>query len=357
MTKHSEFIVHQREPFNGGSPPALLREHYQTPYDRFFVRNHGPVPAVDERAFRLKIGGLVANALELSLDDLKTFPRHTVGATLQCAGNRREAMIAIAPIPGEVEWGDEAVSHAEWGGVLLSDVLERAGVQPEARHVAFQGLDHAEHAPDGFGGSVPVEALRSLPVLLADTMNGEPLPPEHGYPLRVIVPGYIGARSVKWLAAIRLQEQPSDNYYQQHAYRLFPQAATPETADWNAAPMLGELPVNSIIWQPVAGEPVRAGDVTVSGHAFVGGGRTIERVEVSTDGGETWTQARFTSEAAPYVWRWWEASVSLTSGEHEIMARAWDSASNTQPERVTSVWNFKGYMNNACPRVRVTVIG
>lgn len=357
VNKHPQFVVRQAEPFNGGAPPELLRQHPRTPNDLFFVRSHGNVPVIDAERYRLQVGGAVTRGLLLSLSELGLIARrHTVEATLQCAGNRRHQMNAVRSIPDEVLWGDEAVSNAEWSGVLLRDVLELAGVAGEARHVAFLGRDEAEKAPDGFGGSIPLDVALHTPVLLADTMNGEPLPPEHGYPLRVIVPGYIGARSVKWLSHIFVQAQTSDNYYQQHAYKLFPASAAPDSADWNAGLMLGDYPVNSVIWQPLEGEAVPSGSVTVRGHALVGGGRTVERVDVSADGGKTWAQAAFATEAKPYVWRMWEITLVLPPGEHEIVARAWDSAANVQPDSAASIWNFKGYMNNACHRLRVRVI-
>jgi sulfite oxidase len=253
-------------------------------------------------------------------------------------------------------WGTEAVSHAEWGGVLLRDVLRQAGITPVARHVAFLGLDEPEKSPDGFGGSIPLEAALNSPVLLADTMNGVPLPPTHGYPLRVIAPGYIGARSVKWLSRIMLQTSPSENYYQQHGYRLFSPSADPETVESDDGIMLGELPVNSVIWQPLEDETLEAGAVTVRGHAYVGGGRTIERVEVSADGGKTWLRATFDAEPQPYVWSLWQMDVNLAAGEHQLVVRAWDSSANSQPESVESVWNFKGYMNNAYHRIQVSAV-
>ncbi len=355
MDKHPQFIVRQAEPFNGGAPPERLRQHPRTPNDLFFVRSHGAVPPVDAAKYRLQVGGMVARNLLLSLDELRVFRRHTVEATLQCAGNRRHELNAVQPIRDEVLWEYEPVSTAEWSGTLLRDVLELGGIEADARHVAFLGRDEAEKAPGGFGGSIPLDVALHTPVLLADRMNGAPLAPAHGYPLRVIVPGYIGARSVKWLSHIHLQAQPSDNYYQQHAYKLFPAWAKAESADWSSAMMLGDYPVNSVIWQPLAGESVSASQVTVRGYSLVGGGRTVERLDISADGGRTWTEAAFTTEPQPYVWRLWQAALTLSPGSYEIVARAWDSAANVQPELVEGVWNFKGYMNNACHRLTVNV--
>jgi len=261
----------------------------------------------------------------------------------------------VAPIPGEEPWSAGAIGNAEWSGALLTEVLQAAGVYPEVRHVAFTGLDEIEMGDQsfGFGGSIPVEKAMSPEVLLAYEMNGEPLTPGHGFPLRVVAPGYIGARSVKWLANIRVQEEPSSNYYQTHAYKLFPPQVDEETADWSKGLMLGELSVNSVICQPADEEALPAGPVSVRGYAVTGGDRSVERVDVSIDGGESWMSADLLEEKGPWAWRLWEASVDLDPGEYELVARAWDSAANTQPELSEQIWNFKGYMENSWHRVRV----
>jgi sulfite oxidase len=171
--------------------------------------------------------------------------------------------------------------------------------------------------------------------------------------LRAVVPGYIGARSVKWLTRITLRATPSDNYFQAKAYRLFPPHFRPDNVDWEQGLMLGESPVNSAILQPAEGEPLEAGKVTVRGWALAGGDREVARVDVSADGGRTWSVADFVAGAGAGVWRLWEASLELAAGEHEIVSRAWDSAAHTQPEHPAQVWNFKGYANNAWHRVKV----
>ncbi|HEX9945892.1 MAG TPA: sulfite oxidase [Thermoanaerobaculia bacterium] len=355
--KHSGLLVRQEEPFNGGPASELLLGGFITPNELFFVRNHGGVPAVDPAAYRLTVDGLVERPLSLSLDDLRSHPRRaTVTATLQCAGNRRLELIAQAPIPNELPWGTEAISNAEWSGVPLREVLAAAGPRPGARHVAFTGRDETERHGHRFpfGGSISLDKAAGSEVLLADTMNGEPLPPVHGAPLRVLVPGYIGARSVKWLTRITFQEGPSGNYFQARAYRLFPPHFGPANVEWEKGLMLGESPVNSVILAPAEGERVPAGRVTVRGWALAGGDREVARVDVSADGGRTWTVADFVAGDGAWVWRLWEASLDLSAGEREVVCRAWDSAAQTQPEHPAQVWNFKGYANNAWHRVRVT---
>jgi sulfite oxidase len=360
--KHPRFHSLSTEPWNGEPPPELLVESSVTPAELFYVRNHAPVPAIDSEAFRLVVGGRVRKPLHLSLDDLRRdFPAVELTAALQCAGNRRTEMMAVRPIPGEEPWGFAAIGNARWRGTPLAAVLAAAGVDlpgDGAAHVAFLGLDRVEKGGDvfGFGGSIPLaRALAGAGAILAWEMNGAPLPPEHGFPLRVVVPGYIGARSVKWLGEIEVREEPSDNYYQARAYKLFPPHVGPQDADWPRGLMLGELSVTSAICAPADGAEVPAGRVTVRGYAMAGGERTVERVEVSADGGGRWVVAEH--ERAPAgAWSLWRAEVELAAGGHELVCRAWDSSAHTQPEGAAALWNFKGYMNNAWHRVRLTAV-
>lgn len=358
LGKHPSFVIHEDAAFNGGSPLDLLVQGNVTPKELFFVRNHGTIPSINDKAFRLKINGWVVSPLELSLDDLKSqFSYRTLTATLQCAGNRRRELADAAPIDDQLSWGCEAIGNAVWGGVSLAEVLAVAGVKPEARHVAFSGLDTVQHEDAPYGSSIPIEKALRPEVILAYEMNGEPLPQLHGYPLRVITAGYIGARSVKWLQEIRLQEQPSDNYFQAVAYKLFPPQTTPETVQYETGLMLGELSVNAVICTPGEDAALKAGKIQVKGYAMAGGERSVWRVEVSADGGQTWQCAEFLSEDTPWAWRLWCTELNLPAGEHEIVVRAWDTAANTQPESVAAVWNFKGYMNNAWHRVKLGIEG
>ncbi len=360
--KDPSLVIHSQDPLNAGPPLAALRAQEVTGSDLFFLRNHGTLPRLDPAAHRLVVDGLVEEPLALSLAEIRSLPQVRRTATLECAGNRRSELMAVKPIPGELPWREDAISTAFWSGASLAEILRRARPQPAARHVAFAGEDEVERHGQrfGFGGSIPIEKALAPETLLAYEMNGAPLPRLHGGPLRALVPGYIGARSVKWLSRITLQETPSDNYFQAVAYRLFPPEVTASTVDWNTGRMLGDLAFTSVICSPQDGETVRPGVVRVKGYAIAGGaggrggGRTVERVEVSGDGGVSWVPAELHDDRGPWVWRFWRVSLGLTPGPYEIMVRAWDSAGETQPERIESVWNFKGYMNTAWHRVRVT---
>ncbi len=363
-SKHPALIVYEELPFNAAPPLQLLRENFITPQELFFVRNHAPVPNIEEANYRLVVDGMTNTPLQLTLEDIrKNFSRETVTATLQCAGNRRDELIKIAETPGELPWGAEAISNATWTGAPLREILRAANVtanvNTEMKHVALTGLDEVERQNRrfGFGGSIPLEKALSAEVLLAYEMNNEPLAPTHGFPLRAVVPGYIGARSVKWLSQITLQAEPSDNYFQAHAYKLFPPQANAATVDWAGGLMLGEQSLNAVICCPQESENVRAGRIVVQGYALAGGDRRIERVDVSIDNGETWTIAALPEDRPSWTWCLWEAALDMPPGEGEIIARAVDSAANTQPEHARHIWNFKGYMNNAWHRVRVRCAG
>jgi sulfite oxidase len=312
-----------------------------TPTDLFFVRNHGGIPAVDPDAYRLPVGGDVRTPLVLSLREVRDgFPRVAVTATIACAGNRRSELSRLAAVPDALPWGPGAIGNAVWAGARLADVLAAAGFGAQAGHVAFTGLDRAvaEGRAQSFEGSIPIDKALSPEVLLAYEMNGEPLPPEHGFPLRVIAPGYVGARSVKWLAGISVQRAPSTSFFQIRDYAL-------------RGEPLGEQALNSAFCLPADGALVPGARIAVAGYALAGGDRRLERVEVSADGGSSWAPTRL-GEGGDWSWRLWSGEVELAPGLHELVVRAWDGSA--QPETVAAVWNERGYMNNAWHRVQVT---
>ena len=353
--KRSDLIVHEREPFNAETGLAALAEGPLTATDAFYVRGHGRVPTADRQSWRLRVNGLVERQLDLSLSTLReAFRECHATATLQCAGNRRAGLVAIRDIPGEAPWGPGATGTATWTGVALADVLALAKPLGDALHVGFEGADLCSQAspPERFGGSIPLDKAGRPEVLLAWGMNGEPLPPVHGAPLRVVVPGYIGARSVKWLERIEVRSTPWSGYFQDVAYRLLPEDGIPGPG---AGMPLGLIALNADVLSPVAGETVAAGPVEVRGYAFAGGERHVARVDVSVDDGASWSQAELLADLGKWAWRHWRAVLDLAPGEHEILVRAWDSSAATQPDNEAALWNPKGYVNNARPRVPIRV--
>jgi sulfite oxidase len=349
-------VVHEDEPFNAETGLAALAEGPLTRTDAFYVRGHGAVPQIDPEAWRLHVHGAVERELDLSLTALReALPEREVTATLQCAGNRRAGLIAVRDIPGEAPWGPGATGTATWTGVALADVLALAGPLREAAHVGFDGADISQEAKpvQRFGGSIPLDKACRPEVLLAWAMNGEPLPPVHGAPLRAVVPGYIGARSVKWLERIELRSTPWEGYFQHVVYRLLPEDGV---VGPGAGTPLGLVALNADVLSPADGETVAAGAVEVRGYAFAGGERHVVRVDVSLDGGTSWSQAELLDDLGRWAWRQWRITVELAPGEHEIVVRAWDSSAATQPEDEAALWNPKGYVNNARPRVRVRAV-
>jgi sulfite oxidase len=354
--KRADLIVHEEDPFNAETGPAALAEGPVTATEAFYVRGHGPVPEIDPAAWRLRVHGLVERELELSLATLReAFREREVTATLQCAGNRRAGLMAIRDIPGEAPWGPGATGTATWAGVALADVLAVAGPRAQAEHVGFVGADVSQEADpvQPFGGSIPLDKACRPEVLLAWGMNGRPLPPVHGAPLRVVVPGYIGARSVKWLERIEVRAIPWEGYFQRVAYRLLPEDGQPGPG---AGMPLGLVALNADVLAPADGDTVPAGPVEVRGYAFAGGERHVARVDVSIDGGVRWTQAELLEDLGRWAWRHWRITVDLAPGAHEVLVRAWDSSAATQPGDEAGLWNPKGYVNNARPRIRLRAV-
>jgi sulfite oxidase len=353
--KRRDMIVHEQDPYNAETSRAGLADAI-TPMDAFYVRNHGSVPDVDPERWALTVDGLVNEPRRLSLTDLqRRWAPHSVIATMQCAGNRRAGFLEVRDIPGEDPWGPGATSTAAWTGVRLGDVLRAAGIQDGARFVAFAAPDVSQLASPAqpFGGSVDLAKAVSDEVLLAWSMNGQPLPPVHGGPVRIVVPGYIGARSVKWVDHITVQAEPSDNWFQATAYRLLPAEADPDAAAPDEGIPLASVALNADIIAPDGTHTVPAGPTTVSGYAYAGDDRRVTRVDVSLDEGRLWVQAALDEPLSEWAWQHWHAVLDLPPGDHTVTARAWDSSGASQPESPRHLWNPKGYINNSWARMRM----
>jgi len=358
MKGASKQIVRTLEPLNSEPPLDVLAREDVTPADWFYVRTHGTIPKIEEDRFELCVNGAVDTPLRLTMAELRSrFEKTTIMAALQCAGNRRAEMIAIAPVPGEVEWGSQAIGNGMWSGARLRDVLRAASPKVEGRHVAFLGADEIEKSGEiiGFGASIEIDKALASETLLAYEMNGLPLDPFHGFPLRSIVPGYIGARSVKWLTTVTVQPEESTNYYQAKSYKIFPPDVRAESADWTSVPAIDKIAINAVICRPAAGASLVEGPTTIGGYAIGGGGAPVDSVEVSADGGATWTAADLLGRREMWRWTLWEARLDLAAGKHEIVARTKDADGNQQPVDGAKLWNFKGYGFNARHKIRVDV--
>ncbi|GAB6029610.1 hypothetical protein CHUAL_005350 [Chamberlinius hualienensis] len=368
--RHAALKPSSVKPFNAEPPLQILVESHHTPNDLFFVRHHLPVPNIDEANFELEIEGDKRKTSNFKLQDLKVkFPQYTVDATLQCAGNRRSEMTKLKPVKG-LNWGSAAISNAKWTGVKLRDVLLSLGYRdddPKLKHVQFEGLD-TDVTGTSYGASISYEKAMDPKgdVLLAFEMNGEPLPRDHGYPLRVIVPGIVGARNVKWVTRIILSEEESNSHWQQNDYKGFSPDVDWDTVDFKSAPAIQELPVQSAICDPVEGSKVSVvnGKVKVSGYSWSGGGRQVVRVDVSADGGKSWHTAQLHPCDSPlnhsWAWRLWQVEIPVSAdtksnSKLELICKAVDSSYNVQPDTVAPVWNLRGVLNNAWHRVNVTV--
>lgn len=358
--KRADMIVRGHLPYNAEPPARVLASSDITPIDTFYARNHGPLPDISPQQWQLRIDGCVDEPLTLTYDRLTTeFDQHSVVATLACAGNRRAEMLRVRPIPGKDPWAHGAISTAEWRGVRLSAVLAAAGVHRDDNlHVAFEAPDVAQEARpvQAYGSSIPLSKALSPEVLLAFRMNSEPLPRAHGGPVRVVVPGYVGARSVKWVTAIRVQPDPSENYFQAHDYRILPPGADADTAAPGEGISLSSLALNCDILNPTDGDHVPAGELIIRGYGIAGDGRSVERVDISVDDGRTWQQADLHPAPSKWSWRPWSLIVDVKPGPLNIVARAWDDTGALQPESAASLWNPRGYGNNAWARVPLRVV-
>lgn len=358
--KDPRFVMLDAESRNGGMPSAQLAESYLTPTLRCFLRSHAEAAPGEEAGWELRVLGLVRRPLRLSIPELLArYPRREVAATLICAGIRREEFLRLGPLPGELPWGAEPVSTCRWSGVSLADLLAEAGVREGAAHVAFTGADRVErHGHQfGFGGSISLDKARDPDVLLATTMNGEPLAAEHGFPLRAVVPGWVGARSVKWLTEIEVRSVPSDNYFQTQAYRIQRHVNPEDPRDVRAGMPLAEVPLNSVITTPPRGAAVAAGGLEVRGWAIGPEATAPARVELSTNDGLTWAEVTVDPADDRWTWRLWRARVELAPGRHRLVVRAWDMEGRTQPATIEETWNVKGYLNNAWFRMDLEVVG
>jgi sulfite oxidase len=328
-------VIRNPRPLDAESPPEALRT-LETPIERFFVRSHHGPPKNVPAAWTLTIDGDVARPVTVTAEELRRMPKVSRLVTIECAGNGRGRF--ALPSTSGVQWGLGAVGTATWTGVSLVFLLERAGLKAAARHLWMEAADHAPFS------TVP-KFLRSIPrdvalgdALVAYEMNQQPIPLLHGGPLRLVVPGWYGMASTKWLTHVHARPSESDNFFMARGYRY---------GEGNPVRLMR---VKSLVTSPLDGERVRVGPVRVTGAAWTGTG-TVQQVELSADGGRTWVPADFSSAERSGAWRLWHGEVLIpAAGEQTVRARAIDSAGNAQPEHAAP--NPGGYGNNSIHEVR-----
>ncbi|KAK9823153.1 hypothetical protein WJX72_000662 [[Myrmecia] bisecta] len=361
-----------RHPLNCEPPlPLLIEKGAVTPVSLHYVRNHGAVPRLSW-SHRITIGGAVSNPTSFSVAELmSTFENVTLPITLVCAGNRRKEQNMVRKSKG-FNWGPSAIGTSEWTGVRLADVLRYCGINSPkdgGRYVCFSSVKgELPQGKDGSYGTSLFHATAMDPaadVLLAFKQNGRFLAPDHGFPVRMIIPGHIGGRMVKWLSEITVTDRESDNFYHYHDNRVLPPGIDQERAEkagywYNPDFVINELNVNSVITSPQHDElvPVNQEGYSIRGYAYSGGGRKVIRCEVSLDGGESWLIARILRHHPPtdagkhWCWVFWEYEVTTADmvKAQELRCRAVDASNNLQPDRLT--WNLMGMMNNPHYRVK-----
>jgi DMSO/TMAO reductase YedYZ molybdopterin-dependent catalytic subunit len=332
--------------------PVTLLNSWITPVDLFFVRNHMSEPTTfDPDAYRLTVGGEVEHPLSLTLADLKKLATATVTDTLECAGNGRG--FYQPHVPG-VQWQRGAVGTARYTGPRLKDVLARAGVKPTGKHVMFKGLDEPPSKVPAFIRSIPIEKALDPDTLLAMQMNGAPLLKHHGYPVRALTPGWVGAASCKWLTEIRVLDREFEGNFMKPAYRMPKESVAPGTeVNPEETVPVTSLYVKSLITRPAEGTAVKLGLVHIGGAAWAGEAE-VTKIDVSTDGGRTWNPAQLARDHAKYAWRFFAyAWKPARPGAYTLMSRATDSQGRVQPAQ--GMWNPSGYLWNGLDQVNIHV--
>jgi sulfite oxidase len=335
------------EPYNAETPlPALLEE--VTPVDLVYVRNHFEVPQVNPTNWTLEVRGAVRRPLSISLRDIQALPPKTLPVTLECAGNGRASM---NPVPEGTPWTHGAVSAVRVAGTPVRSVLEKAGLAEKAVEVLFLGADRGEVAPgrvEQFARTLPLEVAMDADTLLVWEMNGRPLTLNHGFPLRLIVPGWYAMASIKWLKDIRVLNEPYQGFFQSEHYVYLDEEGTQQGEP------VRRMRVRSLITRPAFGSTLKRGKIEVLGLAWSGHG-TVTEVELSTDGGNQWVAAVLDTPDSSYgVQRWRYLWRPETEGMYTLVCRATDSLGNTQP--TAQRWNSLGYGNNGPHTVALHVV-
>jgi DMSO/TMAO reductase YedYZ molybdopterin-dependent catalytic subunit len=323
-----------------------------TPNDQFFVRYHlSDIPEVDAKSYKIEVGGEGASGhVELTLDDLKQMPSVEIVAINQCSGNRRG--LSNPHVPG-VEWGYGAMGCARWKGARLKDVLDRVKLKPEVIEIAFRGADGpAYDKTPAFIKSLPVWKATDESTLVAYEMNGAPLPHFNGFPARLVVPGWTGTYWMKHLISVTALTHPQGGFWMKPSYRIppgkFPIVARFLSQEDATSIPITEMVVNSLITSNRDGSKVKAGKLTVSGLAW-DAGYGIRAVQISTDGGKTWSSARLGEDLGRYAFRPWSFQLNAKRGKNTVMANAINAIGQTQASAL--IFNPAGYHNNVMQNI------
>ncbi|HWG90807.1 MAG TPA: sulfite oxidase [Candidatus Thermoplasmatota archaeon] len=343
MTLEPQLVT--REPYNAETPLEALAEP-TTPTEAFYVRNHFPVPRLDGRAWSLTLGGALSRPLTITLERLRSLPARTLDVVMECAGNGRTR---LRPQPPGTPWGENAVGCASFRGTPLAPLLQEAGLKPEAVELLFEGADRgvAHGHAMSYERSLPVAAALHPDTLLVYEMNGEPLTPDHGAPVRLLVPGWYGMASVKWLTKITAITEPFQGFFQAEHYVTRPSESAPGVP-------VTRMRLKSLLTSPAPSDLLNTGEpVLLTGKAW-SGEHPVARVRVSVDAGRTWRDATLRASAGPYAWREFElAWTPEARGDYTVLCQAIDEAGNAQP--LVPEWNTLGYQNNAVLPVTLSV--
>ncbi|XP_015602950.1 probable sulfite oxidase, mitochondrial isoform X2 [Cephus cinctus] len=365
--RHKALKINGQKPFCAEPPASLLVESFYTPAELFYVRHHLPVPEIDLKTYELELAVEENTQKVLKLEDIKKYPKYTITSAVMCAGNRRSEMAKAKPLKG-LSWGVGAVGNASWSGARLCDVLNDLGIkEDDYNHVQFEGLD-LDPSGTYYGASIPISRALDprADVLLAYEMNGQPISRDHGFPIRAIVPGVVGARNVKWLGKVIISKEESPSQWQQRDYKGFSPSTDWNNVDFSKSPAIQELPVISAICspEPMDKVPVKDNKISVKGYAWSGGGKKIIRIDVTADEGNTWHTANIVAqdsaakEGRHWGWTIWniELPVEPKVKHAEIWVKAVDSSYNVQPESFKNIWNLRGFLCNAYHRLEVELI-
>ena len=343
----SRMIVRSPRPQDIEMPVDGFAE-WLTPIDRFFVRSHTYTPEVNAAEWALKVDGLVDRPTTLTLADLKKLPRVELVSVLECAGNGRSF---YDPRVAGTQWTYGAVGNGRWAGARLRDVLQKAGIKDSAKQILCDGADMPLGKMPDFQRTIDVQKALAPDTLLAYEMNGRPLPVEHGFPLRVVAPGWAGDSWVKWLQHVEVLDHEFDGFWMKTAYRHPKQAVAPGTAvDPKEMIPVTDLNVKSVIAVPR--DWAKPGAVRIQGAAW-SNSSPVGKVDVSTDGGKSWRAAKLSGQKTKYGWRLWQCDWKAEEGRHELIARATNEAGQTQP--LSEEWNPSGYLWNVAQVQTITV--